>query len=237
MNQVSLNVRQPLNADQIAVRKNANAVKEKVKTTAANFQTLDNSPEVDMNPQDSMVQISPEKPGEMPLSFQEQMAERMAGGTKLERTKAAGMSQADENGQVTDAMIQTTKGDSQESFQYSKLEDGTEVFHGPTADGYAVIKENLTTGTLFMETSEQPMVEKFDALRSGAFQVPDAENKPSDEPQTFGSAMKSFAVNSADGSGSAQDYRARKLEAGKAVWGAVRNGFSSLFGGGDKKSA
>ena len=226
---ISLNTHAVMNKDQMAIHSKATSTMNNVKETAARFQKLDNVENVDTDPTDSVVTISPEKPAALPLTPKEQIAEKM--GIDVAKASTFGMTQANEKGEVTDAMFMTTKGDKEETFQYAKLQDGNEVYHGPTPDGYAVIKENRGTGTLFMATSEQPMTEQFQAALSADFQTPEAANDPSKrETQTFGGALKQFADTSSQRAGTANQYRQQKLDAAKGLWNAARNGLKSVFG-------
>ena len=229
MSSISLNTHAVMNPAQMATHSKATQTMGNIKETAARFQKLDNVENVDADPTDLVVTVSPEKPAALPLTPKEQIAEKM--GIDVARSSTFGMSQANEKGEVTDAMFMTSKGDKEQTFQYAKLEDGNEVYHGPTPDGYAVIKENRGNGTLFMATSEQPMTEQFQAALSPDFQTPEAENDPSKRgTQTMGDALKQFAQTSSQRAGTADQYRQQKLDAAKNLVGAVRNGWKSVFG-------
>ena len=74
---ISLNTHAVMNRDQMAVHSKATSAMNNVKETAARFQKLDNVENVDTDPTDSVVTISPEKPAALPLTPKEQIAEKM----------------------------------------------------------------------------------------------------------------------------------------------------------------
>ncbi|MFA5506791.1 MAG: hypothetical protein WC314_17010 [Vulcanimicrobiota bacterium] len=165
----------------------ANQVKKSVMKVAGRFQKLDETPADTAKGTKDSVFVRGDSQVELPNSTGNQLARLAVGALapKEEDLKATGSTSA-KDGKLESAHVVTTAADGQESvYQFRKLEDGSQVFHGPTEGGYAVVKENKD-GTLTMVTSEGPNEEAY-------WKASQWENNGETAPQTLGESLQNLA--------------------------------------------
>jgi hypothetical protein len=210
----------------------AKQAKNSVLDTAARFQKLDGVEGADVTPpEDKIVMVPRHTQADLPNSDLGDLAKKIPGDFIPEgpKVKANGFSKAGEEGLET-ADIHTTSEDKSSDLKFQKLPDGTEVYHGTTAEGYAVVRENRQNGTLFMATSDQPMTDVYQQASVPNFEGPAPINDPEkNKPGTFGSALKDLAdAPQTSGNGTYMQGVRQRTEMVKNVLGS----FGSLFGKG-----
>ena len=116
-----------------------------------------------------------------------------------DKAKASGMTSLKE-GELQAVNVKTESPEGKEqTFQYRKLDDGSEIYHGPTKDGYAVVRENKD-GTLMMMTSDKPADEAYwdasswkSAGEPAATPVGAPASKQDAAPKTFAETLRDLA--------------------------------------------
>lgn len=247
MSFVSLNTRKPMNLDQSKIQATAMKTKKAVQETAERFQKLDGVEGADVTPAgDNVVLIPSGGSANLPDTLTDKVGKKVAKQFDLDvnPTKAEGTSVGAEDGLKT-ANIKTQTGDKSESFGFQKLDDGSEVYHGPVdGGGYMVVRENRDNGTLFVASGEEPMDSVFREATSPSFQAPRAVNDPENpEKKTFKEALTdaaqsqttSFQGSYKDGFEQRKELLGNLAEAGSEKLGETWNSFTSWLGGGKKK--
>lgn len=164
---------------------------------AKRFQALDGKPGVDETIESKdEVMVARGSNAHLPQSTGNKLAHLAVGilAPKEKTEEVSGYSRA-ESGKVVTADLTTHEDGKETDFQYTKQKDGTEIFHGPTADGFAVVVENKKTGLLMMKTSEGPLRGSFNAAERGDIQVENPLKSGSSEPSqpTFAETLKALA--------------------------------------------
>jgi hypothetical protein len=191
----NINTKGPLNQTQRAQLKTAREVKQNVLKTTKRFQGLDETPADLAKDDKDVVLVGDGSNTTLPQSTGNKIA-RLAVGVlapKEESSEASGLA-VTKDGKLDRANIKTEAPDGKESeIQYRKLEDGTEIYHGPTKDGYAVVRENKD-GTLMMMTSDKPAAEAYYGAHS--WKAPAEVAAPAEEvspKKTFADTLKDLA--------------------------------------------
>ena len=248
MSFISMNTRAPLTPDLAKARARAKEAKSNVTDTVGRFQQLDkkgvDDPSPDKADMPGVVVVTPDNPGILPKTQIEQQIGKVKdkfkkeGEGEAEAPKmATGNTSADAQG-VKEGSVVVTQGDKTQDFNYKRMDDGTEVYHGPTSDGYAVVRENAAAGTLFVELSEQPNVGSYRAAISPNFSGPDAVNDPeATKPKTLGESLKAVAESTkTSGEGTYMEGVHQRtqvlMNVGESVGKAVSGLFGGLFGSG-----
>lgn len=191
----NINTKGPLNQTQRAQLKTAREVKQNVLKTASRFQSLDQTPADVAGHKEDTVFVSHNEKADLPQSLGNKVARLAVGilAPKEEDAKASGLSIA-KDGKIEDVSVVTQDPTGKESeYNYRKLDDGSEIYHGPTQDGYAVVRENKD-GTLMMMTSDKPANAAYwDASKweSPKSEAATAEDKPA--PKTFSETLRDLA--------------------------------------------
>lgn len=190
----SFNTKGPLSPAQSQNLATAREVKKNVLNAAKRFQSLDGQ-KADAATDKDVVVVTNRDKADLPHSTGNKLA-RLAVGVlapKESEAKVSGYSRADEKGLLrADIMAESQDGKTSEIL-YERLEDGSEVFHGPTPDGYAVIKENKKDGTLMMMTTDKPAVGAFYRAESWAASPGDASTAEKTAPKTFADTLRDLA--------------------------------------------
>lgn len=185
----SINPKASLNPAQRASLNTANEVKQNVLKTAKRFQSLDEAPSDKAQGRDTVLVT---EQTDLPNSTGNKLARLAVGilAPKEADAKVTGFSTQDDKG-LLKADIQSRGPDGKTSeLGYQRLEDGTQIFHGPTNDGYAVVRENRD-GTLMILNSEEPALGSFrDAV--GWTPAP-SENVSTRSAKTFADTLKELA--------------------------------------------
>lgn len=247
MSFVSMNTKSPLTPDLAQMRARAKEAKQNVQGTVGQFQKIDTLPQ-DKSPETDIVVVTPDNPAALPKTEMEQLGDKIKDKFKDKSKEeapapekmATGYSRADSKG-VAQGDVVVTEGDKSQSFNYKRMEDGTEVYHGPTGDGYAVVRENASQGTLFVELSDEPNQNSFQKAVSPGFTGPKAANdRESSKPKTLKESLRvASQMTTTSGEGTyleGVEQRAKMmLDVGESVGKAVSGLFGGLFGADKKK--
>jgi hypothetical protein len=230
---LSINTHSPMNRDISAKLGQATQTKNSVLGTVGRFQGLDDKEGVDLVPGDDIVMVSRGNETSLPPTISDKIKAKLPEGWTEEgpEVKATGFARQDREGLAT-ADVTTFAEGKETDYNYNRLPDGSEVYHGPTADGYAVVRENKANGTLFMATGEQPMLGLFQHASRSDFEAPAPVNDPANsKPQTFKEALGGV-VESTHTSGSGTYIQGVHQRA--AAVGNVLESIGSWFGRGKK---
>jgi hypothetical protein len=190
----NINTKGPLNQTQRSQLKTAREVKQNVLKTTKRFQGLDETPADLAKDKKDVVIVTNDQNADLPQSLGNKVARLAVGilAPKEEEAKVSGTTVA-KDGQLETANVVTQSPDGTETeFKYRKLDDGSEIYHGPTSDGYAVVRENKD-GTLMMMTSDKPANAAYwdaSSWEAPAEQAVAVEEKPT---KTFADTLKDLA--------------------------------------------
>ena len=190
----SFNTKGPLSPAQSQNLATAREVKKNVLNAAKRFQSLDGQ-KADVATDKDVVVVTNRDKADLPHSTGNKLARLAVGmlAPKESEAKVSGYSRADENGLLrADIMAEGQDGKASEIL-YERLKDGSEVFHGPTPDGYAVIKENKKDGTLMMMTTDKPAVGAFRQAESWGAATSEAPTTEKTAPKTFADTLRDLA--------------------------------------------
>lgn len=174
----------PINSRQAADLRQAKALKSEMMKAANRFEKFDGKA-ADKDGMDGAVYVPQETA--MPKSMGKALMS-FAFGTKMvpkeeDMTGSGILSKKD--GEITgfDIDVKNKAGEAKE-FRYSKTSDGTEVYHGKTADGgFMMVRENKAKGTLFIATDQEDMHRSFGSLEQSDFVAPnDSDDAPAADP-------------------------------------------------------
>ncbi len=197
----NINTKGPLNQTQRAQLATAREVKQNVQKTAKRFRALDGTSADSDKLKNDVVMVGESDKTDLPQSMGNKLA-RLAVGVlapEEDKAKASGMTSLKE-GELQAVNVKTESPEGKEqTFQYRKLDDGSEIYHGPTKDGYAVVRENKD-GTLMMMTSDKPADEAYwDASSWKSAGEPAATpggapaSKQDAAPKTFAETLRDLA--------------------------------------------
>jgi O-acetyl-ADP-ribose deacetylase (regulator of RNase III) len=165
--------RTPVTRSQSADLNQANELKKKVLETGKRFQRLDQKPGVDRESDKDTVYVN--QPTDLPPTLGNKIAQVTLGfmAPKQEKALAEGYARS-ENGELKTLSVHTESKEGVKDFRYEKMDDGTEVFHGPTGDGrFMMVRENKAAGTLFVATDIESMEGSFGSVSSSDFRPPE----------------------------------------------------------------
>ena len=164
----------------------ANTLKKSVLDKAKRFHKLDGVEGADANlKSNDEVIVERGNATPLPSSTGNDLARLAVGilAPKEAQPETTGYSKG-ENGNVVTSDITTHVDGKETDFQYKKSEDGTEIFHGPTDDGFAVVVENKSTGLLIMKEAEHPLRGTYDSAGRGEYEI-EASQDEAEAPRTF----------------------------------------------------
>ena len=197
----NINTKGPLNQTQRAQLATAREVKQNVQKTAKRFRALDGTSADSDKLKNDVVMVGESDKTDLPQTMGNKLA-RLAVGVlapEQDQAKASGMTSLKE-GELQAVNVKTESPEGKEqTFQYRKLDDGSEIYHGPTKDGYAVVRENKD-GTLMMMTSDNPADEAY--WDAGSWKAPErplaadsapSAPKPDAAPKTFAETLRDMA--------------------------------------------
>lgn len=202
----NINTKGQLNQAQKAQLATAREVKKNVLKTTSRFQSLDETPADLAKDKKDTVLVTRDQQADLPQSMGNKMARLAVGilAPKEEEAKASGTTVA-KDGKLETANVVTEGPDGKTSeYKYRKLDDGSEIYHGPTKDGYAVIRENKD-GTLMMLESETPNSSGYwdassweapkpqDQQTAAPAPAPPANSEEKAPPQTFAETLRNLA--------------------------------------------
>ncbi len=224
MSFLSINTHSPMNRELASKLGVAKEAKNAVLGTVGRFQGLDDVEGVDLVPGDDVVMVGIGNETKLPPTITDKIKQKLPEGWVEEgpEVKANGLVRSDGEGLATAAITTFSEG-KQAGHQYTRLKDGSEIYHGPTADGYAVVRENTANGTLFLATSQEPMLSAFAEASRPDFSGPVAENDPAlAKPKTLKEALGDI-VDAGHTSGTGTYMQGVKQRAGMIgnLWGAL----------------
>lgn len=226
---ISINTKSPLTQDLAQARGLARQAKANVLDTAGQFQKLDSSP-ADLERAPDEVMVNQSAPAELPKTQMEQIRDKFKTPEEAAaepKKLASGYTKFGAEG-ATYADVSVTKGDKVDDFAYRKFDDGTEVYHGPTEGGYAVVRENSQQGTLFVELTEAFNPGRLEFASSPNFAGDPAANDPEAmKPKTFKEALGAVSESTkTSGSGTYLEGVKQRTEVVKNLFGSI----GGLFG-------